>query len=440
MIPTDTTIIRGVTVISPPHPPRRSVTVVTRGDRIASVGPHDGLAADGSATVIDGTGRYLVPGLVDTHVHFDPTNDAVNRVLAAVFLGHGITTVLCMHGSAAVLRLREAISSGQVMGPAVLSTGPAQNDSQLTFGHARRRVHDQRRRGFDAIKVYTRLSAEGFDGICSAARELGMPVVGHIVRSIGTIATLGSYQSMIAHAEEFVYDYFGFVLREPDDREAHKLRLDRLPHLAEMASTAGITLVATLQHFAAIRSQATDIGSWMAQPEMSLLPAAVTRRWQPPRNRYATDLSQPHQLRRLEEAANFQNALIRAFCSAGVPVLAGTDALAPGSAPGVSYHRELHLLAASGMPASKVLEAATADASAFLRRESGQITVGAPADLLLVPGDPTADVANLQPLIGVVAAGRWLPAEAIWAEHAAALGATKHPGTASATTAPHPVG
>lgn len=413
-------VLRGVTVISPPRPPRRGSTVIVEGDRITAVQPDDQVNLEGPATVIDGSGRYLVPGLADMHVHFH-RDHAVNRVLAALLLAHGVTTTFCMAGSASVLRLRDAIESQRVIGPSILSTGPIQDDSSLTYCGGRRRARNQRRRGFDAIKVYSNLSREGFEGLCAEAQEHGMPVVGHIVRSVGAEATLGSYQSLVAHAEEFVYSYFGFNLRSADKREPGKLQLDRLQWLAEAAKASGLTLVATLQHFFGIRSQAADITTWMAQQEMSLLPGAVTRGWQPRRNRYASSFSQPYHLRRLKEAADFQLELVRAFHETGVRVLAGTDALATGSMHGVSLHRELSLLAAAGLSHRSVLEAATSSAAAYLGRDFGRIEEGARGDLVLISGDPTHDIGHLMRVIGVVTRGKWLPSWAIWAEHAAGL-------------------
>jgi cytosine/adenosine deaminase-related metal-dependent hydrolase len=413
-------VIRGATIIAPPARPRPNHTVVVRGDRIAAVGPDERVHAQ-DAVVVDGTGNYLVPGLADMHMHFHPHNDAVNQVIAPLLLGYGITTAYCMLGAAGVIRIREAIATGRVTGPTVFSTGPLQNDPRLSAALGRRRAKDQRRRGYDAIKVYNNLSREGFDGLCAAASDLGMPVFGHIVRSVGAEETIGSKQSVIAHAEEFVYTYFDFSLRAADDSERGKLRADRLPGLATRVQAEGMTLVATLQHFSAIMSQATDVAGWMARPEMSLLPTAITKDWQSARNTYARRFSQPYHHRRLGEAAQFQLELVRAFHSAGVPVLAGTDALATGSVHGVSLHRELNLLAAAGLPAAEVLECATAKAATLTGGDRGRIENGAAADMILVPKDPTADIRNLQPVLGVVAAGRWLPAEAIWAEHAAAL-------------------
>jgi hypothetical protein len=413
-------VIRDCAVVAPPAAPRRHATVIVHGDRISAVLPDSKAVVEGPATVVDGSGRYLIPGLVDMHVHFH-RDDAVNKVIAALLLAHGVTTAFCMHGTASVLRLREAIGTHGVLGPSVLSTGPIQNDSGLTFALGRRRAADQRRRGLDAVKVYNELSREGFDGLCGAARELGMPVVGHIVRSVGAEATLGSYQSLIAHAEEFVYAYFGFSLQAADDREADKLRVSELPRLADAAAAADLTLVATLQHFSAIMGQAGDIRGWMSSPEMSLLPDAAIRKWVPGRNMYASRFDQPHHLRRLREAADFQSRLVREFHRAGVRVLAGTDALATGSVPGVSLHRELSLLADAGLPDAQVLEAATAGAAAYLGRDLGRIEAGAPADLVLLSDDPTRGISGTRSVTGVMTRGRWFAADTIWAEHAAAL-------------------
>ena len=150
---TELTVIRNVRLpLASGAASRRPHDVHVRGDRIERVEAASGVAPFG-AREIEGRGRYLMPGLVDSHVHFrpsldrdrrrpinDPGDDGINEHLARLYLANGVTSVYCMSGSPVALRLRNAIAAGSVPGPTVYSTCPIQNDPEVTFKSARERV------------------------------------------------------------------------------------------------------------------------------------------------------------------------------------------------------------------------------------------------------------------------------------------------------------
>jgi imidazolonepropionase-like amidohydrolase len=390
--------------------------VHVRRDRIERVEAAEGEAPSG-AREIEGRGGYLMPGLVDSHVHFrpsldrrrrpinNPADDAFNRHLARLYLANGVTSVYCMSGSRVVLRLRDAIAAGSVAGPSIYTTSPIQNDPNVTFRTARERVRRYRRAGYDSIKVYNMLTRAAFDGICHQAERSGMPVIGHIVRAVGPLDTLASYQSAVVHAECFVYTHFAFSNREPDDAEDDKLDIRRLPFLVDAASRGGVFLVATLQTFKSIVGQFDAVEDWCARPEMRYLPREVYEAWRPGNNPYAKE---PFISKRLHSCYAFQKVLAKAFHDGGIPVLAGTDAMVPGVVPGFSLREEVSNLVVAGLSNREALLAATEKAGILIRDDGvGRVAAGCWADLLLLDRDPVTDVANLDSVRGVMARGRW---------------------------------
>jgi imidazolonepropionase-like amidohydrolase len=147
----------------------------------------------------------------------------------------------------------------------------------------------------------------------------------------------------------------------------------------------------------------------LRRPEMALLPAAVRDGWGPATNPYTRRFG-PETYRGFMDRYAMLERLTRGFRDAGVGLLIGTDAMNTGTVPGTSAHDELALLVAAGLTPYEALRAATADAARFLRRgdRAGTITVGAPADLVLLDADPLAAIANTRRIAGVMLRGRWL--------------------------------
>lgn len=375
-------------------------------DRIRKVVRTGTMPIPRSARLIDGAGKFLIPGLIDAHVHFPARSNRLSRDLALLYVVNGITSVYCMSGSRRILELRDEISRGVTLGPTIYSSSPIQNDPAITFEAGRGRVRRYGKAGYDSIKVYNLLTRGAFDGICFQAQRMKMPVIGHIVRSVGALETLTSYQSAVVHAEEFLYTHFDFSNRATDETEDRKLRRAELPRLAQLAAANGVLLVATLQTYRSIIGQFEDIEGWLARPEMRYLPRPIRDQWSPDRNRYAT---QPYVALRLRHGFAFQLELVAAFHAAGVPVLAGTDALVTGVAPGFTLREEVTNLTEAGLSKRDAILAATAAVGGLVGdRLVGRLDQGCWADLLLLDGDPTLELENLGRIHGVMRRGQYL--------------------------------
>ncbi|MEO6211838.1 MAG: amidohydrolase family protein [Gemmatimonadaceae bacterium] len=403
----------------------REQTVVVEHGRIASLGPASAARIPAGARRIDGTGRFLIPGLVDAHVHYDddtpakdPHVDEINREYSALFLAAGVTEVMNLCGSPGNLALRDSIARGEVSGPTMLTSPRCLNDSLMTKREGDSAAVASKRAGYDFLKVYSFLSLDGFRGILTTARRVGIPVVGHIPQRVGTQRMLASGAVGIVHAEEFLYNA-PFRLEYGNAREgAVQLDTMRIPALAHAVRSAGVAVTPTLVAYTSIIDEAVDLNAVLARPELRQLSSMVraSRGWNPADNDRAKRLGAPLPLSQLRLGIAMQRRLVRAFRDSGVTLLAGTDA--GGSipmAPGWSLHDELQLLVGAGLTPYQALRTATANAGEFFARHfhaapNGTITPGSRADLVLLDANPLEDIRNTRRIRGVMVRGAWMPA------------------------------
>jgi imidazolonepropionase-like amidohydrolase len=398
-------------------------TVLIRGGRIVAVGPARAVAVPASAMKIDGTGRFLIPGLVDAHVHYDedapgsdPHIDEINNEYSQLFLSAGVTEVMNLCGSAKNLALRDSIAQGEVDGPTMLTSPHCLNDSTMTEAQGEAAATQAKRDGYDFLKVYSFLSADGFRGIMTAARRADIPVVGHIPQRVGTQAMLASGAVGVVHAEEFLYNA-PFRLEYGDPRPgAVQLDTARIPTLAHAVRAARVAVTPTLVAYSSIIDEASNLDAVLGRPDMRLVSDQVkkSREWYAADNGRARRLGASMPLSRLRLGLAMQKRLVRAFRDSGVTLLAGTDA--GGSipmVPGWSLHDEMQLLVGAGLTPYQALRAATANAGEFFARHfhagaSGTITPGARADLVLLDANPLVDIRNTRKIRGVVLRGEWV--------------------------------
>ena len=166
----------------------RNRTVIIRDGRIVSVGRPTDVSIPAGADVVDGRGRYLVPGLADMHVHLYTEGDLFT------YVANGITTVRNMAGDTMHLRMRRRVRDGAIIGPRIVTAGPVVEARPLSHPDnvplenpmaVRAELTRQQAAGYDFVKVYNALARPVYDSVVVVARSLGMPVAGHVPSSVG---------------------------------------------------------------------------------------------------------------------------------------------------------------------------------------------------------------------------------------------------------------
>lgn len=370
-------------------------TVLIEGGRIARIGPAAEVELPAGVTRVEGRDRWLVPGFVDSHVHLLDEGDLL------VYLANGVTTVRNLKGLPWHLELRERIARGEVLGPRLVTSGPFVNEPQVrTVEDVQRAVAEQHEAGYDCIKIHGNLAPDAYEALLEEASLAELPVVGHAPRNLlmTRVLELGG-QREISHAEEYLYTWFDRVPGGPDDAAFESI--------ARATAEAGITVTPNLVAFLLIVRQIEDLDRELARPEMAYVAPPGRRTWQPDLNKYERDFDANDAAAMAERYAVLER-LTKAFQVGGVRLLTGSDAMNPVAVPGFSLHDELALLVKAGLTPYQALRAATVNAGDFLESGAGRVTVGAPADLVLLAANPREAIERTRAIEGVCVAGRWL--------------------------------
>lgn len=375
-------------------------TVITKNGRIVKIGATSRTKVSPKALIIDGRGKFLMPGLTDIHVHLNDEDELL------LYIANGVTTVLNMRGAPQHLQWRAEIAKGEKLGPAIYTAGNTidgdpplnpRNTVVTTAQKAEEVVAEQAKAGYDFIKVYSNLSPEGYNGIIAAAKRHKIRVVGHMPTAVDTERILGSGQSAVAHVEEF---YYSFFKRIPDE--------SKIPYIATVTKKNNVWVMTTIYSIENIIRQVEDLDSLLSEPEMRFVPPAILEDWKRPNNPFAGRTAAF--LAKNKTMYPFLKKLTKGFQQAGVKLLTGTDSSFPASIPGFSLHLELERLVEAGLTPFQALTASTKNASEFLSKKDdfGTVAIGKRADLILVNGNPLEDITNAKRRTGVMICGRWL--------------------------------
>ena len=383
-------------------------TVVVEAGNITQVGPLASVKIPAGATVIDGRGKFLIPGLADMHSHVD------RKEMLPLFLQAGVTATLNM-GLASpqfVTQTRAELDGGSALGPRVFAAfmidGPGDPGPEyvaLCESDARQAVDRAKLVGYEFIKAYDRLQPEVYAAVLDEARKQHIAVVGHIPHAVGLEKSLTSGQVMVAHGEEY---YKTFFENKPDE--------SRIPQAVELTRKAGAYVTPNLSFFATLTEATANparVDEILASPGMRLLPPDIRGSWMGARPAKASD--------RFVLELTLLKKLTLALSQAGVPLLAGTDTPITGMLPGESLDQDLEQLVAAGLTPYQALAAATRTPGQFIHQfvpgaeEFGTIEPGKRADLVLLAANPLADIHNVRRPLGVMAGGRWFDARELQA-------------------------
>jgi imidazolonepropionase-like amidohydrolase len=377
----------------------KNQAVVVRDGKIADIGPVGKVKLPDGALRVDGAGKYLMPGFAEMHGHLPgPTmsSDVMEDVMF-LYLANGVTTVRGMLGHPSQLELRKRVAAGEVAGPALYLAGPAlSGQTTKTPEDAVRAVREQKAAGYDLIKVQEGLSAETYDALVKTAREVGIPFGGHVPNTVSVHQAIEARQSSIDHMDNYL--------------EALEKDESRIPALAQKTKQYGVWIVPTMALWEVFFGP-ESADELLKRPELRYLPESMRAQWTKQKQslaaqRNAGDAKQTLELRR---------KMLSALYKAGAPIMFGTDTPQVFSVPGFSIHREIPILLDCGMSRYDILRSGTYQAAAYLKTvsESGTISAGKHADLILLNGNPLDDLKNLANPAGVMARGRWFSGDEI---------------------------
>ena len=382
-------------------------TVLIKNGRISAIANTNKIIVPTDALKINGKGQYLLPGLVDFHVHF-PKDSIDFPITLQLFLSNGITTIVNMNGSSDLLRLRENVFKGQIQGPTIFTTGPFINRPIVkTADEVETEVIAEKKEGYDFLKIHGELSAEQFDRLFKIADKEKIRAVGHVPGNLGIQAALAAHQSLIVHAEEFLYTYFMFNRTLPTDAD----EIDStVKIIARQTKRAGVWVSPTLTVFDQIIAQVDSIDAVLSRPEMQYISPRIYNDWRPENNTYIKRWQKSDVLR-FSAQYRVMEKLVNGLHKAGVPLLVGTDCMSSAVIPGFSFHDEMARFADAGINPFEIIKAATLNAAVFLRisDQTGSIEVNKMADLLLVKANPLKNIGNLKLRSGIILKGEWIP-------------------------------
>lgn len=421
-------------------------TVIVRDGRIAEIGPANKTKAPAGAQQIDGRGKFLMPGLADMHVHLFPGTgqDDLAQQQLQLFLANGVTTVRNMIGKPEHVVLRDRIAKREVLGPTIYTAGPPLLGNNVSTPEvAERVVTEQKKAGYDLIKVHEGLTPDVYAAIAATAKRAGIPVAGHVTATVGLKRALEAQQTSIEHLDGYLQAMvadnspvpptpsqvvLGPVLEHIDE--------SKIATLAAATSKAGVWNDPTLTLFKLVVSDTTpeELLKW---PEMQYVPAKMREGFAKQKQ---STLGQPVPLSERQRYLELRNKMLVALRAAGAKLLIGPDSPQFFLVPGFATHRELQSFVDAGLTPYEAIEAATRNPGEYFAttmktpRDFGTVEAGMRADLLLLNANPLQSVANLSKREGVMVRGRWLPESELrqMLDNVAAL--NRAPAAAPATT------
>jgi imidazolonepropionase-like amidohydrolase len=385
-------------------------TVVVRGDRITAVGGAATPVPSG-AQVIDARGRTLLPGLWDMHVHLQADEAGV------LYLASGVTTVRDMGNQRDILDPRvERFEAGSELGPRVLRAGMIDAAGKYAsptgavverLDQALAEIGRYADAGYDQIKIYSSIPPAWVPAMTAAAHARGLRVGGHVPNGMNAAGAVEAGFDEIQHAN---YLFLQFLAGPGDDTRT----LLRITRVAERAGELDLEAPEVQRFLDLLIAHKTVLDPTLVRfdAQFTTEPGELDPLYVPYANRL------PAQVVRLSKGLGLGTdaaardryrasyramlKLIKRAWDRGIPIVAGTDVSA-----GLSLHHELELYVRAGIPAPEVLALATLGAARVMGRdrESGSIAIGKRADLVLVDGDPTSDIATIRNTDAVICRG-----------------------------------
>ncbi len=398
--------------------------VVVKDGKIISIKPASKSNYGKNAIVVDAKGKYLMPGLAEMHAHVPPVDDiAPMKDVVMLFVLKGVTTIRGMLGHPRHIELRSKIESGEIIGPRFITSGPSFNGNSVkTPEAAAAMVREQKKAGYDFLKLHPGLTKENFAAIAATAKEVNIPFAGHVSFDVGVWLAIDAGYATIDHLDGFVESLVPGI----ENMKESETGLFSL-FIADKADESGIQrLTDSLRnhHIWVVPTQALaerwfhparDADALGKEDEMKYMDAETMNNWT---NTKKNLLKNPnYKASTATKLIEIRRKLIAACNQNGVGLLLGSDAPQVFDVPGFSVHHELQYLVDAGLSPYDAIKTGTLNVGRFLNREDiGVIKVGAVSDLILLNGNPLENINNTKNIEGVMLRNLWFPKDYIQAE------------------------
>ena len=404
-------------------------SVLVKGDRIYRIGKSDNLKIPQEATVIDGKGAYLMPGLADMHVHLKGDWPLSQLDL---YLANGVTTVRDLDGRDFMLHWRQEIKQGQRTGPTIYAAGP------MIHGYENNapELASKLKSGYDCLKLYSYFSKDDYKKSLKTAHAQNLYTVGHIPFAVGLDGIIAEGMNEIAHIEELTWELIDFDRNKNLPAEAWipylkqvilqhykpslHLELQEIDNeflediiaVVKKLENKNIWVSTTLYLDEVIVQKLFEPEKFVVKMTSAYLPQNYMNSFRRGQEKHQVQFKGGEYFAPIKFAID--KTLLRQMHRANIPLVLGTDAGtgAMGIVPGFSVHEELRLLTENGFTPYEALVTATANASSVVEAmtgtdDFGTLQTGKRADLILVLKNPLEDVAHIKNRLGVMAAGKW---------------------------------
>jgi imidazolonepropionase-like amidohydrolase len=383
-------------------------TVIVRDGRIAEIGASGSITVPAGATRIDGRGKFLIPTLAEMHAHVPVEREQAERVLF-LYVANGIGTIRSMLGDPSHFTLRDRARRGEIVAPAMYLSGPSFNgQTAATPDAAAARVIEQKKAGYDLLKIHPGVPRDAFDALAKTADAHRIRFAGHVPAAVGLARALEAKYSTIDHLDGYIEalvkpgapagQLFGINLVDQVDES-------RMRSLVEQTKAAGTWMVPT-QILIENWYGPEDVNTMRKWPEMPYVSADEAAQWVAVKQKNVQAYTTEHR----QKYITLRRRLIKALHDGGVGILLGSDAPQTWNVPGFSIHREIATYVAAGLTPFQALVTGTRAVGEHLgTREVGTIEVGKRADVVLLDGNPLQDISNTSKIAGVMVGGRWLP-------------------------------
>ena len=418
-------VITHVTVIDATGAAGKSdMTVTVVGYRIAGI-EQSSAKIFKDAQVVDGRGKFLIPGLWDMHVHtnFGDWLPGGEEIILPLFVANGVTGVRDMGGDLHQrLKWRDQINAGTILGPRMVISGPMIDGAPphfpasvpvTTAAEGRKAVDDLKEGGADFIKVQSYIPRDAYFAVAEESKKQGMTFVGHVPDAIRASEASNAGQKSIEH---YTGIFEGCSTIEDQLLKGPKGPRRVLETYSEPKCAALIALLAKNGTWQ-VPTLTWERGQWLIDDlDLSQSPGAkyAAVSWRNKTYKQFTESilkeldTDPVAFRRQFVAKELEMTL--AMHRAGVPLMAGTDTAAGVYViPGFSLHQELELFVKAGLTPMEALQTATLNPAKFLGRtpDSGTVETGKLADLVLLEANPLDDIRNTQKISAVILGGRY---------------------------------